>query len=234
MSEESFSVTVVMAEGDVDVALDTKPSACPVCHREATVVPVTASLAYRGGPVQVVFRCPARGCRGLFSAIYQNVGTPVSSIIFLKASSAFIPWTETVEFPEHVERVSARFATIYNQAESAHAAGLDEIAGPGYRKALEVLVKDYILSTLPEGDQRRDEVLKTFLQPCIARYIDDVRIKQMAERAAWLGNDESHYVRKWDSKDVSDLKNLIRATVGWIDLALTHEKYMTEMPEGKK
>lgn len=30
------------------------------------------------------------------------------------------------------------------------------------------------------------------------------------ERAAWLGNDETHYVRKWPEKDVKDLKSLNR------------------------
>ena len=31
-------------------------------------------------------------------------------------------------------------------------------------------------------------------------------MKQIAQRAAWLGNDEAHYFEKWTSKDTEDLK----------------------------
>ena len=40
----------------------------------------------------------------------------------------------------------------------------------------------------------------------ISRYIDDSNIKNVAKRAVWLGNDETHYIRKWEDKDLSFLK----------------------------
>lgn len=39
----------------------------------------------------------------------------------------------------------------------------------------------------------------------------------------WLGNDETHYVRRWEEKDLSDLKRLISMTVSWIDLVMDSE-----------
>ncbi|MGF6947536.1 hypothetical protein QF028_000029 [Neobacillus sp. B4I6] len=51
----------------------------------------------------------------------------------------------------------------------------------------------------------------------------------MAERAVWLGNDETHYVRKWDDKDLKDLKNLIDLTVYFISMTIKANKYKAEM-----
>lgn len=49
----------------------------------------------------------------------------------------------------------------------------------------------------------------------------------------WLGNDETHYVRRWEEKDLSDLKRLISMTVSWIDLVMDSEAYQESMPEGR-
>lgn len=46
-------------------------------------------------------------------------------------------------FGPAVEAVSPAFVKIYAEAEQALALGLKEIAGPGFRKALEFLIKDY-------------------------------------------------------------------------------------------
>lgn len=70
-----------------------------------------------------------------------------------------------------------------------------------------------------------------FLSRCIKKYIDDVEIKSRAERAAWLGNDETHFFKKWPEKDLSDLKNLIKITISSINTKLLAEKYQKEMKE---
>ena len=56
----------------------------------------------------------------------------------------------------------------------------------------------------------------------------------MAKRATWLGNDETHYYKKWPEKDISDLKILIQLTVNSIDNQLLIEKYEKEMDKPKK
>jgi hypothetical protein len=69
------------------------------------------------------------------------------------------------------------------------------------------------------------------LANCIATCIDDDKIKQMAKRAAWLGNDETHYVRKWADKDLNDLKNLISLTRHWIEMDQLTKDFVKDMPE---
>ena len=100
----------------------------------------------------------------------------------------------------------------------------------GFRKALEFLVKDYLISK--EADRARHEDIKRkLLGACIADDVADDRIKTVAARAAWLGNDETHYVRRWQDHDITDLKRLIDLTVKWIEMELETEEALASMPK---
>jgi hypothetical protein len=117
------------------------------------------------------------------------------------------------------------------QASAAESYGLKQIAGVGYRKALEFLIKDYCTYTRPADEA---EIRKVFLGECINRFVDDPKVKDCARRAVWLGNDETHYERKWADKDVGDLKTLINLTVLWIHSCELTKQYLAEMPERRR
>lgn len=59
------------------------------------------------------------------------------------------------------------------------------------------------------------------LGKCITDYIDNEKIKTLAKASAWLGNDETHYVRKHQNYNVQDLKRFIKATVAYIEYELS-------------
>jgi hypothetical protein len=122
------------------------------------------------------------------------------------------------------------FVSIYNQSLAAEAKELDQLVGIGMRKALEFLIKDYAVS---ENQGKGDEIRKITLANCIAQYVTDPNVKECAKRATWLGNDETHYTRKWESKDVTDLKLLVKLTVNWIDNAVMTKNYIADMSSGK-
>jgi len=65
----------------------------------------------------------------------------------------------------------------------------------------------------------------------IQERIADPNIKAMAKRATWLGNDESHYVRKWDDPDMTKLKQLIALTVSWINTHQLTKRYVKDIPD---
>jgi len=70
-----------------------------------------------------------------------------------------------------------------------------EICGVGYRKSLEFLIKDYLIGRAPEGEGQAaavEAIKKKFLGTCIKEDIEDANIKLVAQRATWLGNDETH------------------------------------------
>ena len=135
---------------------------------------------------------------------------------------------EPVSVPAGVATISPKFVTIMQQVAVAEANNLDQIVGMGLRKALEFLIKDYCSS---RHTDKAEEIKKTLLGKCIETYVDEEKIQKCAKRATWLGNDETHYTRVWQTKDVGDLKTLIRLTVIWIESHLETEKFVGDMPE---
>jgi hypothetical protein len=69
------------------------------------------------------------------------------------------------------------------------------------------------------------------LGACISNHVTDPHVKEVAKRATWLGNDETHYERRWEEKDVGDLKSLIDLAHYWIQAELLTEKMKASMPE---
>ena len=65
----------------------------------------------------------------------------------------------------------------------------------------------------------------------ISTRITDPSIRGVAKRAAWLGNDETHYVRKWEQKDLNDLKRLIALTVHWMEAEALTDQLYKDMPD---
>lgn len=121
--------------------------------------------------------------------------------------------------------ISPKFIEIFRQAEQAEGYGLMEICGLGYRRALEFLIKDYLIHDFPESENK---IQKALLSQCI-QLIPDDRIKVTAERSAWLGNDYAHYVSKHPDRDLNDLKNLVIATAYWVSMTLYTQKITSEI-----
>lgn len=67
----------------------------------------------------------------------------------------------------------------------------------------------------------------------IRDHVSDTKVKQVAARAVWLGNDETHYSRKWEDKDLKDLKMLIKLTLHWIEMDELTQEALKSMPTGK-
>ena len=90
------------------------------------------------------------------------------------------------------------------------------------------MIKDYLISK--EKDEKVVENIKNkFLNNCIQEDVQNENIKNVAKRAVWLGNDETHYIRKWADKDVSHLKQLIELTIRWIENEVETERVLQEI-----
>lgn len=202
------------------------PDMCPRCHRH--VDPLHRISYYPRDESKLlfesVFQCTNILCGKLFIVEYSRVG-PSERYNIARLS----PCEATqVEFSTEISEVSPTFITIYNQAIQAESLGLTHIAGMGLGKALEFLVKDFAIEQNPNDEA---EIKKKLLGACIKTYVTDVSVQTVAKRAAWLRNDETHYVRKWEGKDISDLKNLIRLTVNAIENIKLADKYVSDMPD---
>lgn len=202
------------------------PDTCPRCHRSIHPKNIVNVLLTPRDLVQAIFRCTSQRCEEVFIAMYSFDKSRTPHPCILKSVAPINP--KKHDFSQTISDVSPSFVDIYNQALAAEAAGLTEIVGIGLRKALEFLIKDFAVNQNPSKDKA---IKKAFLGKCIQDYIEDTNVKECAKRATWLGNDETHYVRKWEDKDVSDLKLLIHLTVNWIDNVLLTQKYIGEMDE---
>jgi hypothetical protein len=215
----------VSVSGYGNVLLKTQPDQCPVCHHKISPTFLTIRMGGRRfkGVLQVVYICPSSACDELFISYFggDSSGTQFSFI----QSRPVEP--KPVRFSDSIIKISPAYCDIYTEAHKAEELGLTQICGVGYRKALEFLIKDYLKGIRPD-DQASIE--SKMLGPCIDNYVTDHRIKDVAKRAAWLGNDETHYQRRWLDKDLSDLKILIQLVNHWIEAEHLTEEVLKSMP----
>lgn len=212
------------ATENVPVTIDRYPDTCPLCGRSITANPLLYFAQNTGAwDLRGVFYCPAAECQEVFIA-YYSISAPRSKSYVYRRSVPAIPRHK--KFSDEIAALSSTFVELYNEALAAEQYGLGGIAGPGFRKALEFLVKDYAISQNPEAE---DQIQVSFLGQCIKSYIADERIRVCAEKAVWLGNDETHYVRKFTSHDINDMKTLIRLTVNWVESDILTAHYRNDI-----
>ena len=77
-------------------------------------------------------------------------------------------------------------------------------------------------------------IIKCDTRVCIGNNIDSQTVKEIAERAIWLGNDESHYAKRWTDKDTDDLVEVISFLCKAIEQDEERKQLVAEMPEQKK
>ncbi|MBR8701673.1 MULTISPECIES: DUF4145 domain-containing protein [unclassified Fusobacterium] len=169
-----------------------KPNICPKCKTGIFPILDTYSGITHNKLSEeiftVIFLCP--NCQEHFVTNYKiiydnqkqytiNIGYSMNKAI-------------DKDIPNNIKTLSPKFVEIYEQALTAHENGLNELVGIGLRKSVEFLVKDYLIDAqhLPQK-----EVEQMFLQNAIQK-LEDNNLTSLAEKIAWLGNDESHYVRK--------------------------------------
>ncbi len=198
----------------------TLPKVCPHCnHAIAARITESSYCKVNSGFARVGMIYFCHHCENFFFGMY--VAHDFSNHAPLLSSSTIFPYPRVFDtFSDRINALSPDFVEIYHQSQSAENHGLMSICGMGYRKALEFLVKDYAIHLHPDDEE---SIKSKMLSPCIQTYIDNNRIKSLAIASAWIGNDETHYVRKQEDYDVSDLKVFIQAAVAFIDSDLVTE-----------
>ena len=223
----AYDVNLRTGEDFESFEIDKAPSICPHCHKNINpniLYGYQSASDYGYLELDILMACPDKhNCGKGFLAIYLN---SYSNQYRLSHTTFGKPVTHT--FNPIIQSISPSFIKIYNESSFAEQHKLLEICGVGYRKALEFLIKDYSKQNNPGKEA---EIESKMLSNCINSYVTDDRIKTVAKRAVWLGNDETHYVRKWTGKDLQDLKKLIDLTLHWIEMEMLTKSFEDEMPE---
>ena len=213
-----YNLKVKSYDSDHEVAVSfDPPTECPLCHTASDPVFVSGYVINKDEYntfLYVTFLCLR--CKKAFISMYHLHGGSTCTFI-----STYPRTSKHISFQEQINALSPSFVVICNQAAFAESHNLNEISGIGYRKALEFLIKDYAIHIHPE---KSDDIKKDFLSNVIKKYVDDEKIRTIAERATWIGNDETHYIRIFDGYDVGTMKEFILAVVSMIHTDLVFEK----------
>ncbi len=221
MYNKSFQV-LADKNRDIYAYLYTFPNECPYCHKHIIPKFLHDYLEEEQYLIFATLLCPNSECDKPFLAKYTR-----DNNIEYVFHSILSPTVVEENFSIEIEQVSPSFVMIYNEAYFSEQNNLLEICGVGYRKALEFLIKDYLIQLNPE---KKENIIKMTIANCISSYVDDSRLKSTASRAIWLGNDHTHYEKKWENKDLNDLKTLIKLTIKWVESEILTEKFNSEMP----
>ncbi|WP_196607166.1 DUF4145 domain-containing protein [Pectinatus frisingensis] len=179
------------------------PSICPNCRKGIFPLIIKPTLSYTKYSytdilaAALILKCP--DCEQLFFAEYIYIENyDVWKIINVYPSSK-----PKIDIPPKINEYYPEFYEIYVQAVIAEANGLNHVCGMAYRKAIEFLVKSYLIELYPDN---KDMILKETLMQSINRIKYD-KIKALAKAATWLGNDQTHILQKHPDYNMEDIKN---------------------------
>lgn len=210
---------------DFDLLLDKKtahihiepPHECPMCHHLHNLNPIYIfAERCEDDIVAVIFTYHCNGCDEIFFARYNAIQN--GRMLNDPELEYVIPENlAPLSISHEIQELSPKFAEIYSQAQKAESDGLSEIFGMAYGKAVEFLVKDYLINVQGEDIAI---IAPMMMGECIKKVQDD-KINKLAKGTSWLRNDETHYVRRNSDYDTEMLKAFIKALLHFIESDLT-------------
>jgi len=167
-----------------------------------------------------VWLCPQHKCGKMFVALYKLEGS--NNFVFSRFLNGFPKgpdWPKPITELKSGQQIEdepieqSKFIRTYLQSLIAENSGLDELAGVGFRKAIEYLVKDWAIQN---NYKDKDIIIKSWLGKIINNYYEK-ELKEILKRATWLGNDQAHYYKLFGEYSIKDLKELIDLIMVEID-----------------
>jgi hypothetical protein len=170
--------------------------------------------------VCVLLQCSRSSCQKFFALEFpflKRNGNSFIEHVYPAVKYTYSPHLENT-LPPNLNEAFPDFKKIYDQALEAESMGLDEIAGVGYRKAIEFLIKRYVINQHPE---KSHDIESKFLGRVIQDDLEDMsKIQDLAKAAVWIGNDETHFTRIHEDKDLRDMKGFLEAAALFISANL--------------
>lgn len=146
--------------------------------------------------MQVVM-CPRDQCH----ALYVGINKP-------DHASTFPSTADLTKVAPEIVNYYPEFLDIYKQSSIAEAEGLSDLAGMGYRKSVEFLIKLCDIDLFPDN---KDQILREPAAKSINRLSLYPQIRDLAKGIAWIGNDETHMFQKHPNYSIPEMKDFIYA-----------------------
>lgn len=215
------SVTIMAGKTNQIVNINF-PDVCGNCRRKVQPEFIAGVFGdYKKLSMEAVFKCNNTHCNSLITGYYQRDNKDEHfKLVYVSPGKP----TEKI-FSKEIIRLSPKFIRLYNQIVFAEQIGLDLILGIGYRKALELLIKDYLVYSDPQNKQNINDLP---LNQCIVN-LGNNNIKEISKRIIWLENEGEHYTKPLHGKEIIDLKKLIEATGSFITINLKLKNQLDQM-----
>ena len=156
---------------------------CPICKHSIKPSKLHGEIirdGIRASRLALLYYCSH--CHNVFIAQYSDKASVKvkDSVAYTKLDFVSPNNFKKTTFEKCINDLSSTFVKIYNQSSQAESEGLNEIAGIGYRKALEFLIKDFLIWQQPD---KKETFKTTPLGSCINNFIENPQLKTVASRA---------------------------------------------------
>ena len=204
-----------------------KPSECNYCNKGIDLIYCKSFIAdfYSEKILCVLYKCPI--CQQLIICKYnlqlELCDTMLSGPIHPFETLGGVEISQ--KFSNAINELCPSFVKIFNDAYRVEQVGLTEVVGLGYRRAFEFLIKDYAIGK--ENDEAKKENIKKMqLSQVVNTYFPDGEVKDLLVRAAWIGNDFSHYESRHLNIKLEDLRQLVLISASKIDESIKTRKFI--------
>lgn len=187
------------------------PTVCPHCSSSLQPIIRDSRLLAFGEQLLLVISYIGNCCNVPFYATYKYCNSQTTLL-------DIYPHLKSITLPDKIKELSPRFANLYEQSYSAEQNGCIELAGSGYRNSIEILIKDFAINKLKAPE---NEVCKMSLYEAIGTYLKEVNLEtSAADVIRVLGNDYTHYQRKYNDIDFIVVKKYLEIFIQQIDTKL--------------
>ena len=179
------------------------PQSCPLCGigNNPTTNEVGRLEIQEGYVFTLHHRCPACKKYHMTNQEYLNQDDKTTMILVY-------PNKVVIDIDDLFIEHAPRFVEFYSEAVEAEKMGLENIAGTGYRSAIECLIKDYALAFELDDKEYLSDPKLTF-NNAIDRYVkNDDLLKGALHFIRTVGNDYTHW-NKSTSISLPQLKNYV-------------------------
>lgn len=188
------------------------PIICPNCNYSLQPIIKDHRLLLYGSEKLLIISFIGNCCSVPFYATYKQIKDRTFQLLDV------FPHLKPTILPEKIRELSPRFSELYSQSYTAEQNNHTELAGSGYRNAIEVLIKDFAIKKLNAPEE---EVCKMDLYTAIGTYLKEVNIDtSAADVIRVLGNDYTHYQRKYDGIDFVVVKRYLEIFIQQIETKL--------------
>lgn len=210
------------------------PDQCPHCGITMELSIIQRHINLAEGVMILTAQCTASACRKYFVLSYKfSRGEGPTTLI----PYTYEPRIET-DITKEVAQLSEEFTNTYKEALVADSRNLTHITGVSLRRAFEFLCKDFAIYQISKPSYKADfeesqktpktkeDIVNSNVNNIIDAFFKDMpALQQLSHVIRKLGNDETHYYRKYEQLDIQDFKRLIETFMLYIQLILQADAY---------